>query len=112
MSNLLAARDLSKKPEFIDRVAMAAVEAAVNVSAEPLETANHTNRNNLAVRVLASPRRWGELMAAAVALNGTINAAHAAEEPISDSDISFTVASLWDAYAGSSATEATAPVEE
>jgi hypothetical protein len=101
MSDLLTARDLSKDSGFIDRVAVAAVEAAINITSESRKTPNHLNRAALARKVLMSPRRWGELMAIAVAVNGTINAKHAKSEEIPDGDIQFVVASLWDAYADS-----------
>jgi hypothetical protein len=105
VSPLRSARELSINAAFIDRVAVAAVEAAINVTAESTKTANHANRASLARKVLMSPRRWGELMAVAVAVNGTINQKYATGEEIPDGDISFVVASLWDAYAGSDSVE-------
>lgn len=101
MSDLSLARQLSSDSGFIDRVTMAAVNAALNISAESPSTTNHSNRANLAQRVLMSPKRFGELMAQACAVNSTINAAHTNEQPIPDNDIEFVVASVWNAYAGS-----------
>lgn len=105
MADLLSARDLSQNSGFIDRVEAAAVEAAINVTSESRKTPNHLNRASLARKVLMSPRRWGELMAMAVAVNGTVNTKYATGEDIPDGDIQFTVASLWDAYADSDPAE-------
>jgi hypothetical protein len=101
VSPLRSARELSVNAAFIDRVTVAAVEAAINVTSEERTTSNHANRGSLARKVLMSPRRWGELMALAVAVNGTINQKYATGEEIPDGDVSFVVASLWDSYAGS-----------
>ena len=103
MADLFAAKQLSNDSGFVDRVTMAAVEAALNISAESPATANHLNRANLAQRVLMSPQRYGELMAQACAVNGTINGAWVSETPIQDNDIQFVVASVWDGYAGNDA---------
>lgn len=99
MADLLTARDLAADSGFIDRVRMAAISAAIDVASESRKTAN-VNRTNLARQVLMSPQRWGELMAQAVAVNGTINAKFASGEAVPDGDIQFVVASLWNAYAG------------
>jgi hypothetical protein len=105
VSPLRSARELSLNSAFIDRVAVAAVEAAINVTSESTRTANHASRASLARKVLMSPRRWGELMAVAVAVNTTINQKYATGEAVPDGDISFVVASLWDSYAGSDSVE-------
>ena len=103
MPVLLEAKQLSSDAGFVDRVTMAAVEAALAISSESPATANHLNRANLAQRVLMSPQRYGELMAQACAVNGTINAAYVAGSEIPDNDIQFVVASVWDGYAGNDA---------
>lgn len=102
MANLLSARSLANDSGFIDRVTVAAVKAAIDVSSETRRT-NGSSRAALARQVLMSPRRWGELMAVAVAVNATINGKWADKEEVPDDDIQFVVASLWDAYAGSDA---------
>lgn len=83
--------DLSEMTDFQKRVEMAAVKAAIDVQAEALDTPNHAGRSLLATDMLAGmllPR-----MARAVASNGAISAAS------SDSDLEFTVNSMWDAFA-------------
>ncbi len=99
-SALRAARELAARPAFQIRVQVAAVKAAVDVSAEDGGTANHARRTMLANQVLMSPARWGQILAEGVAVNGTILAEAMADQVVPDGDIEFVVASLWDAYAG------------
>lgn len=99
-STLRASRTLGSDAAFIDRVRSAAVKAAIDVAAEDAGTANHTQRMNLANRVLMSPGRWAEIMAEGVAANVTIVSKAMADQEIPDGDIEFTVTSLWNAYAG------------
>jgi hypothetical protein len=78
---------------FISRTAQAAV-AAINVMAESFATVGHVKRTAMAVQVLQSPSSWGGIFAIGVANNPAISAGSL------DSDIQFTVNSLWDAYSG------------
>lgn len=84
--------------EFQRRVMVAAAVAAQNISSEASNTPNHANRVGLARSVAASPDVPGPYafpFALAVAVNAAIN------DQSSDSDIQFTVNSVWDALAGS-----------
>lgn len=79
---------------FISRVQFAMMKAAIAVQAESSGAANHTNRSGYARSVLNDPNRYGPLFAQGVVTNAAIT------DTSSDSDIEFTVNSLWDAYAG------------
>jgi hypothetical protein len=79
---------------FISRVQHAMLKAAINVQAEASNTTNHTNRSGYAHAVLNDPNRYGPLFAQGVVTNASIT------DTSTDSDIEFTVNSLWDAYAG------------
>ncbi len=85
---------LGQDDEFRSRVQQAALTAAIQVAAETADTANHYNRVRLAKRVLEQPTMYRELFAYSVATNVVIDGSS------SDSDIQFTVNSLWDAFAG------------
>lgn len=93
---------LAQDQDFRDRVRMAAVTAAVNVAGEAqsgLPVAAYQKRQVLANRVLTSAG-YGErgevldMFAWAVAQNAAITVAS------SDSDIQFTVNSVWSDCAG------------
>lgn len=87
--------DLATWPPFIRRVTTAAVTAAVNVGAETFDGTNYgLQRRALVKQVLEDPTLWGTRFAYAVAQNPAITFAS------SDSDIQFTVNSVWDAMAG------------
>lgn len=79
---------------FIARVTQAAISSAKDIMAEAGDTAGHLKRTEYAVQVLRSPQVFGPLMAQGVASNVAISAGS------TDSDIQFTVNSLWNAYAG------------
>ena len=78
---------------FLPRVEIAICTAAIQIQAEAGNTANHTARSRLAGQVLNDPPGWAKLFAKAVATNAAITAASL------DSDIQFTVNSMWDAFA-------------
>ena len=66
------ARDLSVLSSFIEKVFMSISAAAIAISAEAPETANHANRVSLAWQVLVSPDSWSKLFAVGCALNATV----------------------------------------
>lgn len=91
---LLAQYQLSVDPTFVQRVTQAAILSATQVQAEDPGTSNHANRIAFALTMLRSAQNFGPLIAQGVASNPAITSAS------TDSDIEFTVNSLWDAYSG------------
>lgn len=90
----VAQSTLAADTTFIARVTQAAITGAKDVMAEAASTNGHAKRTEFAVQVLRSAQVYGPLMAQGVASNVAISAAS------TDSDIQFTVNSLWDAYSG------------
>lgn len=88
--------ELAQFKGFQDRVLVAAVQAARDVAAEAPsgDPRKDELRATLATNLLASPESYAERFSWAVAANGSISFAS------SDSDIQWTVNSLWDAFAG------------
>ncbi|MBK8772668.1 MAG: hypothetical protein IPM06_19885 [Rhizobiales bacterium] len=90
---------LAADPIFITRVGQAAIKSALAVLADtPTNTPEaidaHRKRAQLGREVLLDPMRLAASMARGVAANPVITA-----DSI-DSDIEFTVNSVWNAYAG------------
>lgn len=86
---------LATDPTFIARVTIAMTKAAVAVASEASTTANHGARATFAKNALHDPLGYAPKYALAVVSNGAISAES------SDSDIEFTVNSMWDAFSGS-----------
>lgn len=87
--------DLAVYPPFVRKVTAAMVIAAIDVGAEPYDgTTYKLARRALVTNVLQDGPLWGSRFAYAVAANPVINVAS------TDSDIQFTVNSVWDAMAG------------
>jgi hypothetical protein len=87
---------LATFPTFRDRVLIAAVQAARDVQAEEPSGDQRKDdlRSSLATNVLGDPEGYADRFAWATAANVAITFAS------TDSDIQFTVNSLWDAIAG------------
>lgn len=87
---------LAGYPDFMDRVRVAMVTAATQIGEETSDvTTDHFRlRRALSVNVLGDPVGWAPRFALAVVTNPAISLAS------SDSDIQFTVNSVWDAIAG------------
>lgn len=87
---------LATFPTFRDRVLIATVQAARDVAAEAPSGDQRKDdlRSSLATNVLADPEGYASRFAWAVAANVAITFAS------TDSDIQFTVNSVWDAVAG------------
>lgn len=89
---------LARDATFQDRVQVAYVKAAVNVGAEAASSQPsydaYYRRAALSVQVLNNPSQFREPYTWAVIHNDAISDAS------SDSDIEWTVNSLWDAMAG------------
>lgn len=87
--------DLARHETFVWRVSAATVKAAVAVGGEPYDGSQYRiMRRALATKVFEAAELWGEHFTWGVAANSTISF------DSSDSDIEWTVSSLWDAYAG------------
>lgn len=78
----------------LQRITMAAVRAALDVSAESAQTTNHANRVKLANAVLLSPDTYGQLFAFGIAVDST------AAGGMTDANYLALVKQNWDAYAG------------
>jgi hypothetical protein len=87
---------LAGHPEFIDKVKAATVLAATQVAQETSDvtTDYHRLRRALSVNVLQDPEGWARRFSIAVATNAVIT------KDSSDSDIQFTVNSMFSAFAG------------
>lgn len=86
--------ELASQYVFTRRVRQAMIKSAVAVMAEDAETANHTARATFAQTALHEPERTAAIMALGVVTNAVITSES------TDSDIEFTVNSMWNAYAG------------
>ncbi|MBP8291464.1 MAG: hypothetical protein KAX65_01750 [Caldilineaceae bacterium] len=89
--------NLASNSDFIKRVTMAMINAAIAISNEGAGAANHALRARHAARVLNEPGNFAPGFALGVASNPVVTAES------TDSDIQFTVNSNWDAFAGTSA---------
>jgi hypothetical protein len=87
---------LARNPGFVDRVLIAMVTAAQQIGEETQDaTVDHYRlRRALATNVLGNPDAWAPKFALAVVTNQVIAITS------SDSDIQFTVNSMWDSIAG------------
>lgn len=84
-------------PAFQNRVQIAVVKAAANVAGEAqgaMGQVKWIKRHTLAVAVLAAPETYVQKFSFGVVREGLVTPAS------TDADIEFTVASLWDDFAG------------
>jgi hypothetical protein len=86
--------NLAHDSQFLQRVRIAMITAAVTVQAEAPATPNHTNRSNYAKLVLNAPDAYVQQFSEMVASNVAISANSL------DSDILFTVNTNFSAMAG------------
>lgn len=91
---LLSQAQLATSADFISRVTQAAITSAKDVMAEAANVNGHELRVQLAQQILRSSQVFGSLIAQGVVTNVAITALS------TDSDIQFTVNSLFNAYAG------------
>jgi hypothetical protein len=89
---------LGVDPAWRGRCEIAGVQAATQVMAESVETPGHDLRASYATRFLNQPATMSGALAVAVAAQPGITGADA-----TDSDVAFTVASVWSAMSGYSA---------
>lgn len=91
---LLQQSALAADADFVSRVKIAAVAAAIAISNESDQTPNHVNRVALARQVVSSALPWATQIAVGVAADTSITSA------ASDAVISARVAAIWNTYAG------------
>lgn len=87
-------RHLAVQTEFIDQVRVAITTAAINISSEAPETANHANRVAYALAVLRNPGGYAGVMAEGVAQDANVQAAQ------TDANVMSAVGGQWNAYSG------------
>lgn len=87
-------RNVAVHQDFIDRVMVAIVTAAIAISAEASNTANHVNRVNYANAVLRNPSSFARNMAVGIATDATV------QSTPTDAAIYNAVAGQWNGYAG------------
>lgn len=87
-------RNAAVNQDFIDRVMIAIVSAAIAISAEASNTANHTDRVNYANAVLRNPSGYARNMAVGIATDATV------QDTPTDAAIYDAVAGQWNGYAG------------
>ena len=91
------AYDLTSDGAFRQRVTAAAVKVSIDVAAEDIGTPGHADRLALAVKVLNDPETWTRVLIFGITANSTIQSK---PKTVEDAEIEFTLASIWDAYAG------------
>jgi hypothetical protein len=89
---------MATTPAFIQRVEIALVTAAINTLTEPENTPDHSFRRAYAASILANPALQAAVMAMGVATNATIAVAAPTGASALDSDIQFTVNSMFNSY--------------
>jgi hypothetical protein len=95
---------LLRSTVFLDQISGALLAAAANVLNEGPATPNHENRRLWANAIFVNPSQQAVFFAPGTLSNPTVaasagNAAGESGTPISDSDIDYVVASLFDKYA-------------
>lgn len=89
------AYNLGSDPVWRGRCQTAALKSATSVMSEEDTTAGHAERTAFANKVLLSPALQSQAIAFGVAAQPGIT-----DENATDSDIEFTINSLWDAWSG------------
>lgn len=85
---------LSVHQDFVNQVRVAIVKAAIAISAEAAQTANHANRVAYARNVLLNPQGYAANMALGIATDSSVQAEQ------SDANVYNATAGQWNAYAG------------
>jgi Kef-type K+ transport system membrane component KefB len=79
---------------FLERVELAIVSAAIDVSNEATSTPNHSWRAALAQRVVAAPNTYAQQMAWGIVADTSITSSS------TDTVLKNRVAAIWNTYAG------------
>ena len=103
MSTRLQQAQLIQDANFLNQVAGSLVSAASNVVNEASSTANHNRRVSYAEGIFANPLAQARIIAPGLLSNATIagdagGAIGASGTPVSDSDLDYVIASLFDIY--------------
>lgn len=85
---------LAVNVDFVSRVKMATVAAAIAITTEPANTPNHDQRAILARAVATDPTAYANRFAVGVAADITISLGS------SDAVLNSRVAAIWNTYAG------------
>lgn len=85
---------ICKNNEYLEKLGVAVVKAAINVVQEAGTVPNHANRIILAQAVLNSPESYARLMIYGVAVTDAVQTAP------TDANILAAVLANWNAYAG------------
>lgn len=99
MSTRAQQAQLLRNTTFQDQVAGALIYAATQIINESAETANHQDRVKWANAIIADPVGQTKFFLTGMLTNPTIAGAAADPATISDSDVDYVVASLFDTYA-------------
>lgn len=89
----------ASEPLFYRRVMFLALSAAQDIASEDPETANHKERVQYARRIMRGEEDATMLAAHVIAANPTIRSSIIADEEPTDNDVSFVLASIWNARA-------------
>lgn len=79
--------------DWFKRVYMALVSTAVAIQAESVSTANHASRSAYAIKVLAEPYRFTQIMLPSFTVDDVLNPSTA-----TDTDIKNRSSAIWNAY--------------
>jgi methylmalonyl-CoA mutase cobalamin-binding subunit len=111
MASLRAAQaQLLRNSSFLDQIAGSLLFSASQIVNESAGAANHANRATLANAILQNPASQASVFAPGLLTNATIAAAAATPDAITDNDVDFVVASLFNVYANQrAATQIAAP---
>jgi hypothetical protein len=90
---------LSVNAGFQQQCAIALIEQAEVVVAEPGTTVDHANRLSLAQQVMFYPDLWAARMAMAIIQSNTNIQGVAPSGPAADADVFAGVSSIWTSYA-------------
>jgi hypothetical protein len=90
---------LLQNTSFLDQIAGSLLFAASQVVNEAAGTPNHANRIVYANAIFLNPQQQARTIVPGVLTNATIAAAAGTPDSITDNDVDFVVASLFDAYA-------------
>jgi hypothetical protein len=99
MSTRAQQTQLIRDSGFLDQLAGSLLYTANQVVNEASTTANHINRIAYANSIFLSPQSAASFMAPGILTNATISAEAGTPSSISDSDMDYVVASLFDKYA-------------
>jgi hypothetical protein len=84
--------NLGQDPVFVDRCKMALISIALAVQSESTSATNHAARSSYALKVLANPLGYAQVMAFGFAVDGNTNASS------TDAALETRASAIWNAY--------------